>query len=334
MIRRYTGEPLPPNARVAVVANDAIGNFVVATPLLQMVRRELNPTVLHYYGGKRTLELQQASNLFDAHFPLHGSDLEAIIAQVPHPYDLILNVESGAHAASFVGRIAGEALVAGPVIVDGERIPFPNDPRGDLWRDQEWIAADITQRYPFLDSGFIAEIYARACYLPGPVPRYLLPSEAPPIDCTFDVLIATTASLPEKLWPLDRWLGVLKRLRDAGRDVGLLGAPPKAQSTHWQGSDAESVMVAEGLVTDFRGSFTLPQVVGAIRAARQVLTLDNGILHLAASTETPTVGLFRYGIHRLWCPPFGQIRPVVARDGGVVADIAVDDVWEALGRGE
>lgn len=330
MIRRYTGEPLPPKARVAVVANDAIGNFVVATPLLQMVRRELAPGVLHYYGGKRTRELQEASDLFDAHFPLHGSDLEDIVAQVPHPYDLILNVESGAHAATFVGRIAGQARVAGPVIFDGERVPFPDDPRGDLWRDQEWVAKDITERYPFLDTGFIAEIYARACYLGGPVPPYRVPIETPPIDCTFDVHIATTASLPEKLWPLEKWRDVLGRLNAAGRSVGLLGAPPKAQSTHWKGSDAESVMVEEGLVTDFRGAFTLPQVVGAIAAAQQVLTLDNGILHLAASTQTPTVGLFRYGIHRLWCPPFGRIHPVVAEDGAIVADISADEVWEAL----
>lgn len=331
-MRRYTGQPLPPNARVAVVANDAIGNFVVATPLLQMVRCELDPAVLHYYGGKRTWELQSASDLFDAHFALHGSDLHEAVAQVPHAYDLILNVESGAHAATFVGLIAGDALTAGPAIVDGERVPFPEDERGDLWRDQEWISADITTRYPFLDSGFIAEIYARGCYLNGPVPPYRVPTV--PTDSGCDVLIAMSASLPEKLWPLDKWRMTLQAINDAGTIVGLIGAPPKAQSAHWKGADDESALVDEGLVRDLRGKFTMPEVVGALASAKQILTLDNGILHLAASTSTPTVGLFRYGIHRLWCPPFGKVAPVVAPEDGVVADISAERVLEALGLGE
>lgn len=328
-MRRYTGQPLPPNPRIAVVANDAIGNFVVATPLLQMVRRELRPGVLHYFGGKRTVELQAASNLFDEHFLLHGSELSAMVASVTEPYDLILNVENGAHAATFVGRIAGDALVAGPAIVGGERVPFPDDDRGDLWRDQEWIAEDLTDRYEFLESGFIAEIYARACYLDGPVPPYLVPTK--PTDSGCDVLIATSASLPEKLWPLESWLAALAALKSRGLRVGLLGAPPNAQAAHWQGSDAESEMVSSGLAEDLRGRYTLPQVVGALASTRAVLTLDNGILHLAASTNTPTVGLFRYGIHRLWCPPFGRVRAVVAPELGIVADLEVADVLEAIG---
>lgn len=325
MIRRYTGQPLPSRPRVAVVANDAIGNFVVATPLLQMVRRELDPGVIHYYGGKRTRELQEASDLFDAHFPLHGSELDEMVAAVPHPYDLILNVESGSHAATLVGLIAGDALVAGPVIEAGEAVPFPDDARGDLWRDREWISPDITTRYPFLDSSFIAEIYARACYLEGPVPRYLVPMV--PTDSGCDLLIATTASLPDKLWPLDKWRAMLSEL---DMRIGLIGAPPKAQSAHWKGADEESQLVAEGLVHDLRGRYSLPEVVGALASTQQVLTLDNGILHLAAATDTPTVGLFRYGIHRLWCPPFGRITSVVTEDGHPVADIPIDEVREAL----
>ena len=325
---RYTGQPLPPNPRVAVVANDAIGNFVVATPLLQMVRRQFAPTTLHYFGGKRTFELQAASDLFDGHFALHGSELDEIVSQVTQPYDLILNVESGAHAATFVGLIAGGAAVAGPVMVDGERLPFPDDDRGDLWRDQEWIAPDITTRYPFLNSGFIAEIYARACYLEGPVPSYKVPFEPTVSGC--DVLIAMSASLPEKLWPIEKWRETLAALNHQGRRIGLLGAAPKAQSAHWKGSDDESAVVKDGLVADLRGKFSMPQVVGALGSARLVLTLDNGILHLAAAAGSPTVGLFRNGIHRLWCPPFGKVTPVVAPEDGNVAEIQVSEVLGAL----
>lgn len=91
-------------------------------------------------------------------------------------------------------------------------------------------------------------------------------------------------------------------------------------------------MVSEGLAEDCRGIWTLPQVVGAIASARAVLTLDNGIMHLAASTGTHTVALFRYGIHRLWTPPVATVHPVVAKEGETVASIPPANVMEAMSR--
>src|SRR5438309_1790968 len=64
LVRRFEGETLPPNARVAVISGDALGNFVVVTPLLQLLRRELRPASIDYYGGRRIQELQDNSKLF------------------------------------------------------------------------------------------------------------------------------------------------------------------------------------------------------------------------------------------------------------------------------
>ncbi len=254
----YEGRGLPDRPRIAVVANDAIGNFVVATPLLQMLRRELNPSALHYYGGKRTAELQAASDLFDWSYPLHGTDLDVAVAEANGPYDMVVNVENSAFARAFAARVAGNAAVCGPC--DG--LDFSSDRRGDLWRDREWIAEDLTSRYPFLHTAFIGEIYARLCYLTGDFLRYRLPMTK--VDHDFDVLIATSASLPEKLWPREKWETTLAALMSQGLKVGLLGAKPKEQGQHWKGADDETVLRNEGFVHDQRGRWSLPEVVGAL----------------------------------------------------------------------
>jgi len=326
-MRRYEGSGLSARPRVAVIANDAIGNFVVATPLLQMIRRELDPEFIHYFGGKRTWELQSASDLFEGSFALHGRELGETLSEVAgSAYDLVVNVEQGELARRCAHEIGHAALVCGPV--DG--LPYPGDLRGDLWRDQQWIAPDLMERYDFLESPWIGEIYARLAYLEGSVPPYRLPSSS--VEHPFDVLIASSASLPDKLWPLDQWRTVLRALSEMGLRVGLLGAPPKLQGQHWKGADEESQMVSEGLAEDCRGIWTLPQVVGAIASARAVLTLDNGIMHLAASTGTHTVALFRHGIHRLWTPPVATVHPVVANEGETVAAIPPAAAMEAMSR--
>jgi ADP-heptose:LPS heptosyltransferase len=338
-VKRYRGEELPPSARVALIENDALGNYVVSTPLIQMLRDRFPTGRLDLFAGSRTAELWEADARLDSGMALFGAEpsetLSKVQALAGAGYDLVVNIEASPLARVAAAVAAGaDGYVVGPCLgPDGrDDLAHAEDERGDLWRDQAWIAADLPSRYPFLRSGFIGEIFCRLAYLEGEVPGYRLAAKAPPRDVP-DVLIATSASLPEKLWPAEKWLAATAAIADSGRTVGLLGAPARIQSRYWQGNDTESRLVQSGHVQDLRGAFSLPEVVGAIAAARGVLTLDNGILHLAAATQTPTVGLFRFGIHRLWAPPAPNVRVLTPLDGETVATISVESVLEGMGLG-
>lgn len=322
---------MPNRPRIALISNDAIGNYAIATSILRMIKAELEPSELVYCGGMRVAEFQSQSRLEDASYPFWGSpeaDQAATIAKHRGALDLVVNLEISEPAQGLACKLAGEsAFVCGPCA----GLPFPDDLQGRLWQDQEWIAEDLTARYPFLKSGFIVEIFARLCYLKGDILPYQLPSDEPQ-SAVPDVLIAMSASLPEKLWPIEKWMQTMAWLKEKGLTVGLLGAKPTDQSKFWKGAEEEQALVDAGLAQDLRGEFSLPQVVGAIRQAKAVFTLDNGIMHLAASTDTPTVALFRHGIHRLWCPPFGKIAALTPGEGYPVSEIEADKVKEALDR--
>jgi heptosyltransferase III len=333
---RYAGQPLPDRPRIAVLANDAIGNFVMATPLLRLLRGERAPSELLYFGGKRTWELQAASDLAHWSFPLLGSrpDEALEMARQAGNLDFVLNLESSPFAKTFAYMLcSSQTLVAGPCAGPGGRgeLPYADDERGRLWADRDWPSADLTKRFPFLRSGFISEIFARLAYLEGDLPPYEVPS-ADPGRSVSDVLIATAASLPEKLWPVSHWREAVRAIRSKGLTVGLLGAPRKQQAEHWKGASDEDALVGDELAEDLRGIWTLPQVVGALALARAVLTLDNGILHLAVAAGAPTVGLFRHGIHRLWAPPFDRLDVLSAGEGRAVGEIEPARALEALGR--
>ncbi len=330
-MRRFTGEQLPASPRIAVVTNDALGNFVVVTPLMQMLRERFSPSALDYYGGTRVAELADASSLVDRYYNLHGSSPRAFAQSLPDVYQLVVNVEQSAWAKAAAAMLAGEAgFVCGPCLDREGRgdLPFAEDARGDLWGDKEWIAEDVTERYPFLRSGFIGEIFCRLAYLDGLVPGYLLP-RSEPSQAIPDVLVSTTASLPWKLWPIDRWRALVRDVRARGLTVGLLGAKPKQQERFWEGAGLEAAVVEAG-AEDMRGTLMLPEVVAAIGRARLVTTIDNGIVHFACATDTPTVGLFRHGIHRLWAPPAENLRLVEPGRDRQVSDIEYEAVWSAV----
>lgn len=333
---RYKGEDLPTKARIAVLSNDAIGNFVAATPLLQMLRAKWPQSEITYFGGTRTAELECASDLFDHRWPLHGTQPRETAAHVlaQQPFDLVVNNEQSSLARAAAALISGDSgFVVGPCLsADGRGdLPYADDWAGKLAEDKEWIHADVCLRHPKLSSPFIGEIFCRLAYLEGEFPLYKVPVADPPSGLP-PVLIATSASLESKLWPFEKWKAVLEALRAAGHEAGLIGAKPKEQGKHWKGSDAETMLVEQGLVHDLRGTMSLPQVVGALGKAQVVLTLDNGILHLAAASGSPVIGLFRFGIHRLWAPPYKNLTVVHAFEGDVVANIPPEPVLEALWR--
>ena len=334
-MRRFRGENLPAAPRLALITSDALGNFVAVTPLLQMLRQHYPSAHLTYFGGTRTRELWEVDSSIDCGIAIFGRPLSESVAEALKlgPFDLVINLEACELCCFLASAISGpDTFVAGHAFdAEGrQKLPYESDERGTLWHDPNWTAADIVQRYSFLDSSFIGSIFCRLCYLTGPVPRYRVAKCTPP-GAPFDIILSTAASLPEKLWPTVKWLEVVNHLKAKGLRMGVVGAKRTCQSRYWHGADTEEALIEECQLDDLRGQFTLPQVVGLLDKARAVLTIDNGVLHLAAATETQTVGLFRDRIVRLWAPPASRVSALSPDEGGTVSEIPVRTVLEAVG---
>jgi ADP-heptose:LPS heptosyltransferase len=334
---RYEGQELPAGCRIAVVCNDSIGNFVAVTPLLQMLRSAHRPRRIACFSGPRVREMLDATDLCDEWDALHGPAPRDALAGLwsAEPYDLVVNVEQTPVAKVATACLAGaDGFVCGPCAGEEGRgeLPFGPSPRGDLWRDRAWASADLARRYPFLQSGWIAEIFCRLAYLEGDIPAYRVPVMDPGAEVP-DVLIACSATLEDKLWSGEGWLQLARRLHDNGLSLGLVGAPAREQTRYWRGASVEDRLVAEAGARDLRGAFSLPAVAGALARARAVCSLDNGIMHLACAVGAPTVALFRHGIHHLWAPPAPCLRVVTPGEGRPVASISLGSVVRELEAG-
>lgn len=334
-MERWSNQPLPTAPRIAVIANDAIGNFVIATSMAVMLRRRFPQARLELWSGSRVRELVGPGCVFDALHEFLREPEETVRARAARagPLDLVINIEDSEQAKALPRMLCGAATrVCGPAFTEsGEPLAWPDDERGALWADRAWTSSDVRSRHPFLQSPYIGEFFCRLAYLEGDVPQAQVRYE-PWHGEQPDVLIAMSASLPEKTWSTEGWVDALACLRARGLSVGLIGAAPGAQKAHWLGIEAEDEVVARSLAVDLRGALRLPQVVSAMMGARLVLTLDNGIMHLAATTSVPVVALFRHGIHRLWKPSWGRVDAVVAGQGQPVSTITAAEVTAACIR--
>jgi len=301
--------------------------------MLQMLREKHRPSCLDFYCGKRTEGIWRFDPTVDRGFlAFNSSEVETSPGDELH-YNLVVNIESTVPAKQLCASLATEAtFICGPCLdPDGASdLPFGDDPASMLATDPDWTARDLCDRHPCLSTAFIGEILCRIAYLDGPIPDYSVGISEPVIGVP-DVLISTAASLTEKLWSTEKWIEAARWLTASGLTIGLVGAKPDAQRMFWLGGRAEDEIVSENLAVDLRGALTLPEVVGALKRARICLTVDNGILHLASAVRTPTVGLFRNGIHRLWAPRISSLSVLTPNPGQPVDRIELSSVIDALG---
>ncbi len=312
----YQGQPLGPRPHVAVLFRDQIGDFVVATPLLRGLRERYPDLVLDYFGGERTRELEEASRLIDARYSLYG--VANALGRLPAysedrgasvgPYALAVNLESDDTAARACGLLAPQFVVGAWIDpATDARVPPPTDGIDRLWHDLFWNRASLLDDYPELHSPYIGELFCQLARVETDFAAAEVPTSTPPF-ATPSVLVSTGANRSAKLWPGRHWLELTEQLRARGQAIGLLGAPPTPESAY-HADDVDAALVERG-VTDLRGRLTLPEVAGALRLARAFVTVDNGLMHLAAAVGTPTIAIFGASPRRLWAPPVSCVRVV------------------------
>src|SRR5262249_7567439 len=129
-----------------------------------------------------------------------------------------------------------------------------------------------------------------------------------------DVLIATGANRSAKLWPAPFWQRVVEWCASQGLSIGLLGAAPAQQVLYYHSLVVEEALLRNPPLVDLGGKYALPAVAGALRRARACVTVDNGIMHLAAAVGAPTVAIFGGSPWRLWAPRSPGVQVLLPAD--------------------
>ncbi|MEN3001537.1 MAG: glycosyltransferase family 9 protein [Armatimonadota bacterium] len=318
----FNNQPLRERPHIAVLFYDAIGDFVIVTPLLRGLKEKYPGCTLDYFSGERTRELEEALPHIDFRFSIFGNpdamkQLHLVIRQRREQagdYDLVINCDFHPTMA-FVARLLEPRYVVGRCLSPDWREEVLRPP-GKLHQLHEefWSSPDLLQRYgDTLKSTYIGEIWCRLAFVETDFFRTEVPTRDPgcPIP---DILIATGGRRPAKLWSRDYWKQLIDWCTAKGLTVGLIGDQPQRQNAVYHTGDTESWLLERTALIDLRGRFSLPQVAGALQRARACVSVDNGIMHLAYSVGTPTVALFGASPWWVWTPPLPHVHLVLPEE--------------------
>ncbi len=319
-MQRFRGQALRDRPHIAVLVWDKLGNVILATVVLRALRERYPDCTIDLFSGERTRELEEASTLLDARFSLVGlpdtlARLSAFVAarvETYGPYDLGINLDFDPTFAVAMGLLAPGYVVGNAVDATLRRaVPKASDRLQDLEDDLEWNRPTLVDEYrDLIRSQYLAELWCRKAGLETDFSRPEVPWRSPS-GTVPDVLLATGGTRSTKLWSPESWQALVRLLRGRGLTVGLVGVARAQQAVQYgSGPDDDDRLVAAG-VEDLRGRWTLPEVAGATRLARAVVTVDNAIGHLAAAMGAPTVILWGGSPWRLWGSPLANARHVL-----------------------
>lgn len=103
------------------------------------------------------------------------------------------------------------------------------------------------------------------------------------------IALAPTANWDGKVWPAEHFVALFHALADRipGAKAVILGGPGEREATM-----AATVMQALPGSIDLVGRLSLPEVAACLRRVTLFIGNDSGLMHLAAASGTPTLGLF------------------------------------------
>lgn len=292
-----TLERLPSGARVTLIRLRSLGDCVLTTPAIQLLktfRPDLNLTVVVEPRFRPIFENN----------PAITSLIPAEISKVALTHSqLTLNLHGG--TTSIWLTIASRArLRAGFTHFRAQAAYNVRIPRA-----QEILGVNRTVH--------TAEHLASAMFFLGvphqEIPRAQLFGAAAQRRGPYAIL-HPFASLPEKTWPADRFEAVARQLKRSGIEPLLLCGP---------GESPSAVPGVEALA-----GIPLAESISLIRGATLFVGNDSGPAHIAAACATPAVVLFGGSDPVVWAPWRAPEAVQIARDS--IDVIGVDDVMAAI----
>jgi ADP-heptose:LPS heptosyltransferase len=304
--------------KVLVIKLGALGDVVMATPLLAAIAR-------HHLDDELTLMTTPAFAPLFADWRRYRvksvarrgwrNNLEVVTwlraMRFDRIYDLQANDRTGVWCA-----LSGTRERVG----NHNRYPYTHHP-ADAWRGQSHI---FERMRAVLASAGIHDIDTRPCLPADDATRARVAAwcAAHPGSVARRVLLhaGASATRPEKIWP--HFAGLAARLVAQGMQVVCLGAEPDRERN--------SELARVGGI-DATGAFDIASLVELGRHARFAVTNDSGPMHALSAAGIPVFGLFGPSDWRR-NHALGQAQHVIACDAhdSNLAALSVDAVWSRL----
>jgi heptosyltransferase II len=122
------------------------------------------------------------------------------------------------------------------------------------------------------------------------------------------VAMAPGAAHATKRWPVEHWVELARRITPTGADVVLIGGPDDVEL-------ADRIVKQAGVsAASLAGALGLQETGAVIRRAEVLISGDTGVMHMATGVGTPVVALFGPTVREFGFFPYRSPAGIVELD--------------------
>ncbi|MGZ3495259.1 MAG: glycosyltransferase family 9 protein [Thermodesulfobacteriota bacterium] len=291
-----------------VIHQGALGDFILALPALEAIRKAFPHANSAILGYPRILELVvkrfYADEIFSidqrgmATFFIREGGLDFTLSEFFKKFNLIV----------VFGR-DGEGTVVGNLrrVCQGQIIPINSFPP---WDGKVHVTDHLLKQFSSL--GFPASDSSPRLHLNESdrdwARDFLKNKGVTPEERSKTIILHPGSGSKKKVWPLDRFVTLARTLKEhSGSKILIILGPaegPEVQRA-FEGTRPAEFMMAKGL--------TLLQLGSVIEGCWFYIGNDSGISHMASALGLPTIVIFGPTDQRVWSPK-GKRTFVVRRE--------------------
>jgi ADP-heptose:LPS heptosyltransferase len=267
-------------ARVLVIRVGRLGDTVMATTIIEPIRRTFGPDVEIDWAsgtGSSNVILKQDPRIHRVFpiehrripWPFHKVKRELRRRSRKNPYDLVVNLEFTPQCDDFAGFIRYKNFCGRP------RVTPEHQP------GQHTVDADKRLYGGHLEVG-----------LDGPLLKMALDPDLAVLPAGEKFVMLNpgfSGVLGEgyhinRGWPIEHWQELIRIITEEfGLSVAINGSPD-------EGEHFKSLVDLPGVYSMFGSS--IPELANAVRDAECLVSVDTGTMHLGAAMGAPTIALF------------------------------------------
>lgn len=290
----------PEARRIAILCQGAIGDLLLATALINGIRA-INPSahveVLSSMANAPALELLPSLSAATS-FPVTRPDL-FIRHLRKNKFDILLDTSQWTRLGAIISSLSDAGMTIGFATRGqcralGYDLAVPHN-------------AAVHEVQNFLALG-----QAVWPHLTGKPGLHLKPMRHDAALACFHMWPARGNGRRCKQWPEDHWDSLAKELLARDFRIVLTGSPADAPDTE---DFLRRHFPREKSVQSIAGKYSLPELARVIAGAGCMVAVNTGIMHLAALTGIPTVGLHGATNPTRWGPVGANSISLLPRSG-------------------
>lgn len=276
--------PIQPK-RILVIRPGGMGDAILLLPSLKAISKKYAHVKIDILCEKRNQEIFHAVSFVNQIFSY--KKIHDLIKIFRSEYDIIIDTEQSHFLTAIITRLIKSKFSSGFRVNGREKmytLPTPYS--------QDTYEAESFWKLVSAALGFEKKFSWDFPYFLQEEPQIPKIPDEQKFICFFPG--ATTG---ERLWPPQRWSGVMDWVSKSGWDCVLLGG----RQEEVQCKNIINRCTAHNII-NLCGQLTIAQTIAVFKKASMLVSTDSGILHLGVICNVPTVSLFGPSSPEKWGP--------------------------------